>query len=97
MKIKNNLSLNLLTTGLCLSLLFGFSSQSVAQGITNYQFRKVEQANMQEFIKRETTYWSKVAEAAIEKGNLTFWGLFVKVGGFDIPNSPNVLFINGIQ
>ena len=83
---------------LIISMLFlGFSLQSISQAITNYQFRQVPQDKMEEFIKRETTYWSKVAEAAIEKGNLTFWGLFVKVGGFDIPNSPNVLFVNSFD
>jgi hypothetical protein len=77
-----------------LFILFGTTTQLIAQEISVWQFRQVEQANMQEFIERETKYWSKVAEAAIEKGNLTFWGLFVKQGGFDIPNSPNVIFIN---
>ncbi len=74
--------------------LFGFKQQSVAQEISVWQFRHVDQANMQEFIERETKYWSKVAEAAIEKGNLTFWGLFVKQGGFNLPEGPNVIFIN---
>ena len=77
--------------------LFGFNMQSIAQEISVWQFRQVDQANMQEFIERETKYWSKVAEAAIEKGNLTFWGLFVKQGGFDLPNAPNVIFINTFQ
>ncbi|GJM28588.1 MAG: hypothetical protein DHS20C17_12230 [Cyclobacteriaceae bacterium] len=77
-----------------LSILLGFGLQSIAQEISVWQFRNVEQSNMQEFIDRETKYWSKVAEAAIEKGNLTFWGLFVKEGGFDLPNTPNVIFVN---
>jgi hypothetical protein len=77
-----------------LAMLFGFGLQSFAQEISVWQLRNVEQSNMQEFIERETKYWSKVAEAAVEKGNLTFWGLFVKEGGFDLPNAPNVLFIN---
>lgn len=77
-----------------LSLLVAPCTQSIAQEISVWQLRQVEQNNMQEFIDRETKYWSKVAEAAIEKGNLTFWGLFIKEGGFDLPNGPNVLFIN---
>jgi len=72
-------------------------AQLMAQEISVWQLRNVEPDNMQEFIERETKYWSKVAEAAIEKGNLTFWGLFVKEGGFDLPNAPNVLFINTFQ
>lgn len=78
-------------------LLVAPSTQSFAQEISIWQFRNVEQGNMQEFIERETKYWSKVAEAAVEKGNLTFWGLFVKEGGFNLPNYPNVLFINTFQ
>jgi hypothetical protein len=78
-------------------LLVAPSTQSFAQEISVWQFRNVEQSNMQEFIERETKYWSKVAEAGIEKGNLTFWGLFVKQGGFDLPSNPNVLFINTFQ
>ena len=76
------------------ALLLAFSLQSFSQEISVWQFRRVEQSNMQEFIERETKYWSKVAEAAIEKGNLNFWGLFVKQGGFNLPEGPNVLFIN---
>ena len=78
-------------------LLFVPWTQSIAQEISVWQLRNVEPDNMQEFIERETKYWSKVAEAAIEKGNLTFWGLFIKEGGFDLPNAPNVLFINTFQ
>jgi len=65
-----------------------------AQGITTYQYRYVAPDKVTEFIKRETTYWSKVARKAIDKGTLTFWGLFEKVGGTDMENSPNYLFIN---
>jgi len=74
-------------------ILFGTTLPSIAQ-VSVWQFRQVDQANMEEFIQRETKYWSKVAESAVEKGNLTFWGLFVKQGGFDIPKTPNVIFIN---
>jgi hypothetical protein len=77
-----------------LFILTGLSLPSQAQEIAVWQFRHVKQSDMQEFIDRETKYWSKVAEAALEKGNLTFWGLFVKQGGFDLENSPNVIFVN---
>ena len=65
-----------------------------AQGITTYQYRQVAPDKIAEFIKRETTYWSKVARKAIDKGTLTFWGLFEKIGGNDVGNSSNYLFIN---
>lgn len=82
-----------------LLFVFLFSFKMNAQdeedpGISVYQYRYVPEAKMAEFIERETKYWSKVAENALTKGNLTFWGIFQKVGGFDIPNSPNVLFVN---
>lgn len=64
------------------------------KGISIYQYRQIPPDQVEEFIYRETKYWSKVAEKAIAKGNLMFWGLFQKVGGFDVPNSPNILFIN---
>jgi len=49
---------------------------------------------MDEFLKRETTYWSKVAQKAIDGGKMTFWAVLAKVGGVNESNSPNVLFIN---
>lgn len=64
------------------------------QGITVYQYRHVPEDKVGEFINRETNYWSKVAEKAMEKGNLTWWALLEKVGGYDLPNSSNFLFIN---
>lgn len=68
--------------------------QLSAQGITYYQYRKVPDSKIEEFIKRETTYWSKVAQKAIDNGHLQFWGLFEKVSGGDAQNSSNFLFIN---
>jgi hypothetical protein len=67
---------------------------SYGQGITVYQYRHVPDDKISEFINRETTYWSVVAEKAMEKGNLTWWALLEKVGGYDLPNSSNFLFIN---
>ncbi|MEO6219026.1 MAG: hypothetical protein ABIO81_01265 [Ginsengibacter sp.] len=80
-------------------LLFSFlsGSQLKAQGdssITVYQYRQVPDSKIDEFIKRETTYWSKVAENAAKKKTMTFWALLEKVGGQDMANSPNFLFIN---
>lgn len=63
-------------------------------GITVYQYRYVPPDKVDEFINRETTYWSEVAKNAIDKGNLTFWALLEKVGGYDLGNSSNYLFIN---
>src|SRR6478609_6041117 len=79
-----------LLTAICLLL----SLTLVAQYITTYQYRQVSPDKTGEFVKRETTYWSKVARKAIDKGTLTFWALLEKVDGSDMPNSPNFLFIN---
>ncbi len=65
-----------------------------AQGITTHSYRKVAPENMQEYLKRETTYWKKFAEQEVKKGNLTFWGIFQKVGGINQENTPNILIIN---
>ena len=62
--------------------------------ITVYQYRHVPSDKIDEFIKRETTYWTKVAEKAVQNKTMSFWALFEKVGGYDLPNSSNFLFIN---
>ena len=51
-----------------------------AQEISSHQYRKVAPENMQEYLRRETTYWQKWAENEITKGNLVFWGIFQRVG-----------------
>lgn len=62
--------------------------------ISVYQYRHVPDDKIDEFIRRETTYWSKVAEKAVKNKTMTFWALFEKIGGYDMPNSSNFLFIN---
>ncbi len=94
MKIKNSLTVSAINFSLIIGCLAVFSPTIKAQEITTYQYRQVAPDKIDEFIKRETTYWSKVARKAIDKGTLTFWGLFEKVGGYDIQNSSNFLFIN---
>lgn len=64
-----------------------------AQDINYYQYRKVAPSKIDEFIKRETTYWSKVAEKGMANGKIEFWGLFEKVSGGS-SESPNFLFVN---
>jgi hypothetical protein len=67
---------------------------AMAQRITTHQYRRVAPENMQEYLKRETTYWAKWAEKEVTKGNLTFWGILQKVGGVNQDTSPNILIIN---
>ncbi|NND08299.1 MAG: hypothetical protein HKN87_18120 [Saprospiraceae bacterium] len=78
-----------------LSLLF--TLQIGAQDISVFQFRQVPNDKVNEFIHRETTYWAEVAQKAVDKGDLITWALFQKVGGYDIPNSSNFLFINTVK
>jgi hypothetical protein len=79
-------------------IIFVFCSQIklLAQdnSITVYQYRHVPDDKIEEFVKRETTYWSKVAEKAAKEKTMTFWALLEKAGGYDMPNSSNFLFIN---
>ena len=65
-----------------------------AQEITTYQYRHVDAAKADEFVKRETTYWSKVARKAIDSGKMSFWALLEKVGGTNINSASNYLFVN---
>jgi len=69
-------------------------SQSQPKDITLYQYRLVPPDKVDEFIKRETTYWSEIAKKGMEKGNIKFWALLEKVGGSDVQNEPNFLFVN---
>jgi len=78
---------------LLLVLVFCLSLNLGAQ-ITSYQYRQVPGNKIAEFLKRETTYWSKVAEKAVKDKKMTFWALLEKIGGYDLPNSSNYLFIN---
>ena len=80
----------------CLFTLPGFQTKLAAQdqSITVYQYRKVPDDKIEEFIKRETTYWSKLVEKGVKDKTMTFWALLEKVGGYDMQNSSNFLFIN---
>lgn len=69
-----------------------------AQNTTIHHYRKVAPDNMKEFLHRAETYWKVFAEKEIEKGNLLFFAVLVKVGGNeDIQHSPNVLIITSVK
>lgn len=88
----------MLSRTLLLAFFIGSQLQSGAQddssAITVYQYRHVPDNKIAEFIKRETTYWTKVADKAVKNKTMTFWALFEKIGGYNLPNSSNYLFIN---
>lgn len=79
---------------LFLTFLFLQLSVAFSQPVSVYQYRQVPPDKVAEFLHRETTYWSKVAQKAVDAGTLNQWILLEKVGGYDLPNSSNYLFIN---
>jgi hypothetical protein len=92
MSIKTNI-ISMITANMLL-LSFLLSTKQLQAQVTSYQYRKVPDDKIGEFIKRETTYWSKVAQKAVDNKKMTFWALLEKVGGYDLVNSSNFLFIN---
>jgi len=70
---------------------------AMAQSITTHQYRRVSPENMDEYLKRETTYWAKWAEKEVTNGNLTFWAILQKVGGVNQDTGPNILIINSYK
>jgi hypothetical protein len=87
-----------LLRGLIITTAFFSSSQSTIKAqnnnVTVYEYRQVPSNKIDEFIKRETTYWSLVAEKAIKDKTMTYWALLEKVGGYDLPNSSNYLLVS---
>jgi len=75
-------------------IILGSFNSIKAQDVTTYQYRHVAPDKVAEFIKRETTYWSKIARKAIDSGKMSFWALLEKVGGTDMGTASNYLFIN---
>jgi len=77
-----------------LVLLFVSFLGNVQAQVTVYQYRHVPNENIAEFIFRETNYWSKIAQKAVDSKKMSFWALLEKVGGYELPNTSNYLFIN---
>ena len=71
---------------------FLFVCISYAQ-VSYLQYRHVPNDRQQEFVEKETKYWSKVAKAAIDKGLMTGWALWRKVSVTN-PDAPNYVFVN---
>lgn len=92
------ISIKGLVCTIALTIFLTFSQTTVIaqqdNSITVYQYRHVPDDKVDEFVKRETTYWSKVAEQAVKDKKMNFWALLEKQGGYDLPNSSNFLFIN---
>ncbi len=73
MKKMNYLAV-LLASALSTAFVSVIPSSLAAQerSITCYQYRRVPDEKREEFIKRETMYWSKVAEKAVKEKTMTF-------------------------
>jgi hypothetical protein len=94
-KMKKRICFNKLTVSVFIvALMLGAVNYLQAQDITTYQYRHVDPDKAGEFIKRETTYWSKVARKAIDNGKMSFWALLEKVGGTEMGTASNFLFVN---
>lgn len=73
---------------------FCFESDINAQ-ISVFQFRHVPSENIDEFVHRESTYWSQVAQKAVNEGNLLSWSLWERVGGWKLGDkTANFVFVN---
>ena len=72
-----------------LLLTIGFSLNAQYYSIT---YVNVPPENQAEFASIETTYWSKVAQPAIDAGKQSAWGLDAAVGG--VPNGWTHAFVN---
>ncbi len=72
-----------------------FTVSSFAQ-VAYMQYRAVPADREQEFVEKETKYWAKVAKAAIDKGQMTGWSLWRKVGVTEA-DAPNYVFVNNFE
>ena len=69
------------------------STDAVAQ-VAIFQYRHVPSENIGEFVRRENTYWSAVAQKAVDDGKLLYWAIWQKVGGWNLDSGSNFLFVN---
>lgn len=72
-----------------------FTVSTYAQ-IAFLQYRVVPADKDAEFVERETKYWSKVAKAAVDQGNMLGWSLWRKVGVTE-EGAPNYVFVNNYE
>lgn len=79
---------------LCALLLGAGFIIPVSGQIVLIQTRYVAEKDVDEFIHRETNYWSEVANRAIIERRLVRWELWQIATGMDIDEGPNFFFIN---
>lgn len=61
-----------------------------------FQYRVVPADQEEEFVEKETKYWSKVAKSAIDKGQMSTWSLWRKIGVTE-QGAPNYVFVNTFE
>ena len=78
----------------CVFVVLALLVSQVSYGQLAYlQYRVVSDDNVEEFIEKETKYWSKVAQEAIDQGHLSGWSLWRKISVTEA-ESPNFVFVN---
>jgi hypothetical protein len=71
---------------------------SVNAQISYLQYRHVPADQEAKFLERETKHWSKVAQAAVDKGQMISWTLWRKIGVTSSDEStPNYVFVNSFE
>lgn len=65
---------------------------SIAQAdVATVRYRHVDNKDMEEYLKREITYWKPISQQAIADGPMKFWSVWQRVGGFDSDEGPNIM------
>ena len=78
-------------------LIFGFAllaSLTMTAQYYSITYVSVSSEDIAEFERKETTYWSKVKKAAIDRGEQNLWLLARKIGTAG-NNDVNYAFVNG--
>ncbi|MCA0933307.1 hypothetical protein LCM02_12665 [Lutimonas saemankumensis] len=71
---------------------------SLSAQISYLQYRHVPAEHEDKFVERETKHWSKVAQAAIKKGQMSSWSLWRKVGITNASDrTPNYVIVNTFE
>jgi len=83
---------------LCFILIAMLFATSINGQVSYIQFRHVPADQDAKFIERETKHWSKVAQAAIKKGQMQSWSLWRKVGVSNADDvASNYVFVNSYE
>lgn len=82
---------------LLLAVVINLQFINAQNAIITHEYRKVAPVDMEEYLKRETTYWKVFAENEVKNGNLRFWGIFQRIDGTELDSGPNILIVNSFM